>query len=223
MPLIDPSTLHVLLILLFTASPTTSPTTTPTSTPSYQPSTSKESIFLDTVLSKQSLIENLVLISYTSGGLSYSSRQYTFTDFYSALSLIVQNGGFDDDDGQIQFLSNEGDVNTYHYGLVNLSAFLAQAMAESIQFDACDELNWQEVAGRYAISNSCGQGGRSYQDESCALEESYMTCGVDYEMEIVAISSGNGVRAPPPLSCSPGQGVGYYSGYWDTSTGVEVR
>lgn len=50
-----------------------------------------------------------------------------------------------------------------------------------------------------------------------------MTCPVDYEMEVTAISSGSGVRAPPPLTCKPGNGNGFYSGYWDTSTGVEVR
>ena len=86
----------------------------------------------------------------------------------------------------------------------------------------CDELNWQEVEGRYAISNSCGQGGRSYEDEMCSSEERYMTCAIDLSMEITAISSGNQVRAPPPLTCSPGRGVGYYAGYWDTNDGVEV-
>lgn len=100
-------------------------------------------------MSKKNLIENLVLVSYTSSGLSYPSRQYTFEDFYNALQLVVQRGF-----GELQFLSNEGNPNAYHYGLVNLSAFLAQAMSESIIYDACDELNWQEVAGRYAISNS---------------------------------------------------------------------
>jgi hypothetical protein len=206
-------------IIILTVSPTTSPTEMPTTIPSYAPSTSKDSIVQETLLSKRNLIENLVLVSYTSGGLSYPSRQYTFDDFYDALQLIILQGF----GNGIQFLLNEGDVDTYHYGLVNLAAFLSQAMTESIQYDACDELNWQEVAGRYAISNSCGQEGRSYQDEICPLEESYMTCPGDSEMEITAISSGNQVRAPPPLTCRPGSGAGYYTGYWDSTTGTEVR
>jgi hypothetical protein len=105
------------------------------------------------------------------------------------------------------------------YGLVNLAAFLANAMVESIQYDTCDELNWQAVAGRYAISNSCGQEGRSYQDEVCDVQ---YTCAVDADMESTAVDSGKGVRSPPPFTCRPGSGDGYYSGYWDTSSGTEI-
>ena len=220
MPVWCSALLTCLFSLIFdAASPTTSPTDFPTTIPSVAPSESRDGIFLDTVLSKQALIENLVLVSYTSSGLSYPSRQYTFTDFFDALQLVVQQGFGDTD---FQFLLYEGNPSKYHYGLVNLAAFLAQAMVESIQYDACDELNWQEVAGRYAISNSCGQEGRSYQDETCSTEESYMSCPVDFQMEMTAISSAGGVRAPPPLTCKPGTGPGHYSGYWDTSSGVEV-
>lgn len=124
-----------------------------------------------------------------------------------------------------KFLLNEGNAAKYQYGIVNLGAFLAQAMVESIMYDACDELNWEEVAGRYAISNACGQEGRSYQDEACSVgteETDVYTCQVVIDMEITAISSGNGVRAPPPLSCQAGSGEGSYSGYWDVSTGIEI-
>ena len=41
-------------------------------------------------------------------------------------------------------------------------------------------------------------------------------------MEIIAISSGNQVRAPPPFKCEAGRGEGFYAGYWDTETGSEV-
>ena len=93
-------------------------------------------------------------------------------------------------------------------------------MVESIQYDSCDELNWQAVAGRYAISNSCGQQGRSYQDETC--DEKYK-CELDPEMEISAVDAGKGERAPPPFTCRPGSGEGHYSGYWDISTGTEIN
>lgn len=92
-------------------------------------------------------------------------------------------------------------------------------MVEAIQYDTCDELNWQAVAGRYALSNSCGQQGRSYQDETC--EEKY-TCEVDPNMESTAVDAGKGQRAPPPFTCRPGSGDAYYSGYWDTYSGTEV-
>ena len=201
------------------ASPSTSPTYSPSLLPSYSPSISKESIVQETILAKRTLIEQFVLQSYSSNGLSYPSRQYTFPDFYSALQLVILQGF---GTNKVQFLTNEGDMNGVQYGFVNIAAFLSQAMVESIQYDACDELNWQQVAGRYAISNSCGQEGRSYQDEVCPLEESQMTCPLDLGMEETGVSSGNGVRAPPPLTCRAGSGLGFYSGYWDTNAGTEV-
>lgn len=66
------------------------------------------------------------------------------------------------------------------YGLVNVAAYLAQAMTDSIIHDACDELNVDYLPNdaadgiglddgldvhRFAMSNACGQDGRSYQDE----------------------------------------------------------
>ncbi|KAL3797245.1 hypothetical protein HJC23_004537 [Cyclotella cryptica] len=203
-----------------TAPPTGSPTVTPTSIPSLSPSFTKESIVQDFLLSKQDLIEKYILISYTSSGLAYPSRQYKFDDFFSSLQLMgIQGFG-----SGFQFMLYEGDAVKYQYGLVNLAAFLANAMVETIQNDACDELNWQEVAGRYAISNSCGQEGRSYQDETCnnQANEDIFSCQVDTNMEIIAISSGNQVRAPPPFKCEAGRGEGFYAGYWDTETGTEV-
>lgn len=120
------------------------------------------------------------------------------------------------------YLGEEDDKypNSFAYGAVNLAAFLANAMVLSIQSDACDEHNWQEVAGRYAISNSCGQEGRSYQDEECG---EVFSCPVDPDMEMTAVTAGSQVRAPPPFTCEPGTGAGNYAGYWDTSSGTEIE
>jgi hypothetical protein len=125
------------------------------------------------------------------------------TNFGTAIEFFLAN-----------FLENE-----YKYGLVNVAAFLANAMVESIQYDTCDELNWQALAGQYAISNSCGQQERSYQDEVC--EEEY-TCEVDMEMEITAVDSRRDVRDPPPFTCGPRSGEMDYSGYWDISSGTAI-
>lgn len=54
------------------------------------------------------------------------------------------------------------DVFLLFSGLVNLALFLANAMAESISNDSCDEVSWENDRGQYAISNSCGQNGRDY-------------------------------------------------------------
>lgn len=54
----------------------------------------------------------------------------------------------------------------WRYGLVSVAAFLAQSMKETIQYDACDENNWDATSGNSA-ANACGQLGQSYQDYKC--------------------------------------------------------
>jgi hypothetical protein len=63
-----------------------------------------------------------------------------------------------------------GEGQSWKYGLVNLAAFLGQAMKETVMYNACDENNWTDpkAAGEfggepYSASYSCGQGGQSYQ------------------------------------------------------------
>jgi hypothetical protein len=182
-------------------------------TPTFSPTASE--FAMPIIRKSQTLLEKFVFISYTSSGVAYPSVKYTFENFYDALHIMALQGF----GGDYSFFLGNDDKDQYIYGLVNLAAFLANAMVESIQYDTCDELNWQAVAGRYAISNSCGQDGRSYQDEIC--EEKY-TCEVETTMEQTAVDSGKGTRAPPPFTCRAGSGDGYYSGYWDTSSGTEI-
>ena len=166
--------------------------------------------------SKQALIEEFILVSHSSGSgeTSYPSTQYTFDNLINGLHVMGVSGFGAD----FKFWLWEGENDKYHYGLVNLAAFLANAMVESIEDDTCDELSWQETSGRYAISNSCGQGGRSYQDETCGVENEKFSCEVDPDMEMTAVSHAeNDPRAPPPLKCEPAGGEG--SGYWDSSSG----
>ena len=99
----------------------------------------------------------------------------------------------------------------------------ANCKVESIDDDTCDELNWQKFEGKYALSNSCGQEGRSYEDENCVLGTTeFLSCDVDRNMQVTAVSRGTGVRAPPPLKCRRGTGEANYAGYWDTSSGRVV-
>ena len=99
-------------------------------------------------------------------------------------------------------------------------------MAETIVYDTCDEFNTDEVAGRYALSNACGQNSRSYQDEVCTSSgERHMSCPVDVNMDVV--SSGYSTmmmgRAPPPFSCRPKLYSADYAGYWDLRTGASSK
>ena len=56
-------------------------------------------------------------------------------------------------------------------GLVNIAAFLAQSMKETIKYDACDENNWDIIEGKYPLSNACGQLEQSYQGECDVISE----------------------------------------------------
>jgi len=118
-----------------------------------------------------------------------------------------------------KFKLYEGDPDKWKKGLISVAAFLANAMVESIQYDSCDENNWQDLDGRFAISNACGQEGYSYEDEECSLEfES--SCPVVSSMEITAVNGPIGYRVPPPLQCKPGKDN---AGYWDSSVGQVVQ
>merc|ERR1719174_1543730 len=77
----------------------------------------------------------------------------------------------------------------HRYALVNVAAFLAQAMKETIKYDACDENSWDLVAGKYPASNACGQLGQSYQDYTCPAGEEHMQCEVDPNLEITATTN----------------------------------
>jgi len=167
------------------------------------------------IQSKRDLIENKVLISYDASGMVYPSTQYTMNGLMQSLKVMA--GGFGAD---FKFLLWEGDAEKYIHGLVNFAAFLANAMVESIEHDSCDELNWQNIEGKHAISNSCGQDGRSYQDENCPRGSTeFLSCDVDDNMQVTAVRSGTQLRAPPPLKCKAGSGEDVFTGYWDEFSG----
>merc|ERR1712050_401530 len=85
-----------------------------------------------------------------------------------------------------------GEGQNHVYGLVNIAAFLAQCMQETIQYNACDENNWSndEVVGEaggtsYSATAACGQMQQSYQNYECSAEEDtmaggQMACSIDH-------------------------------------------
>jgi len=126
------------------------------------------------------------------------------------------------------------------YGLVNLAAFLAQSMQESIQYDACDENNWSDAstvasAGGtvYTAAAACGQLGQSYQDYACSdaidpetnepIPADELQCEVDPQMTIVAETHARWYGAPAPLFCAPKTTIAeaprWDYGGWCPSTG----
>lgn len=114
------------------------------------------------------------------------------------------------------FYTGDDSDNGHVYGLVNVASFLAQAMKETIKYNACDENSWDAVGGGYPLSNACGQLGQSYQDYHCSEAEKHMECPVDKNMEITATTNAKWWGSPAPLFCGPKEKYPF-TGYWDHS------
>ena len=80
------------------------------------------------------------------------SSVYRFDDFLESLKVMSTSAI-----AGKKFYIGEDVTNGHVYGLVNIAAFLAQSMKETIKYDACDESSWDSVGGKYPLSNACGQ------------------------------------------------------------------
>ena len=170
---------------------------------------------------KRAQLESSVFVSFDKEGNPYPSLWYEFDDFIQALRPIsifgVGGGNF-----QTYFYIGQTDNSGAVHGLVNIAAFLAQASVISIKYDACDEFNIDRTDNtqKYAIANSCGQFGRSYQDEVCTSNDSaHMSCDVDEDIQMTAVTSLNEDKSPPPLSCRAKRSATDFTGHYDRSTG----
>lgn len=137
---------------------------------------------------------------------NYSRR---FLGFLAGLQVMHEDGVA----GKKFYMGDESAIG-HEYGLVNIAAFLAQSMKETIKYDACDENSWDIVNNQYPLSNACGQLSQSYQDYHCSPEEAHMECPVDPNMQITAATNAKWWGAPGPLKCGP-KSVYPTTGYWD--------
>ncbi|EJK65669.1 hypothetical protein THAOC_13449 [Thalassiosira oceanica] len=163
---------------------------------------------------KKSEIESTVFVSYNEFGVPYPSAWYHYRVLEDFSTMGVGKGPT-----AMHFYTGQtiGQVGTLAHGLVNVAAFLAHAMAVSIRFDVCDEFNVDKTDGtnKFALSNSCGQWGRSYQDEECKGDGNSI-CSVDTEMSIRAVSKPRGSSAAPPFECTPKESETSFTGYWES-------
>jgi hypothetical protein len=166
----------------------------------------------DILEQKKSQIDSELFL-YDTGtyGVFEESTVYRYRGFRDGLEVMHEEGvgdsffylggGTDDDIG-------------YKIGLVNIAAFIAQSMKETIKYDVCDENSWDLVNMRYPLSNACGQLGQSYQDYHCPENEKHMECKVDPNMKITATTHAKWYGAPAPLFC--GSKKEYpFTGFWD--------
>jgi predicted chitinase len=156
-------------------------------------------------------IDNEILV-YEAPSMEWlPSSVYKSGDLLKALRVMYESGV-----ANKFFYMGDDSMDGHLYGLVNIAAFLAQSMKETIKYNACDENNWDFVSGGYPLSNACGQLGQSYQDYSCADHEKHMECPVKKEMTLTATTNAKWWGAPAPLFCGPKETYPF-TGYWDPS------
>ena len=155
-------------------------------------------------------IDNKLFLYETPMGDWLPSSVYKYADLRKSLDVMATDGV-----AGKKFYIGEDTTNGHVYGMVNIAAFLAQSMKETIKYDACDENSWDLVGGKYPLSNACGQLGQSYQDYHCSEEEKHMECSVDPNMSITAVTHAKWYGAPAPLYCGPKTDEQPFSGFWD--------
>ncbi|KAL9184834.1 hypothetical protein ACHAXT_002611 [Thalassiosira profunda] len=204
-----------------TARPTHKPTHSPTAriapttpSPTFPPQTrapSANAAIEDALEFARQDMDRKLFIYQHNWGEWLPSTQYRFDGFLKGLRLMYLEGV-----GDLSFYMGEdlpGEEGT-KVGLVNIAAFLAQSMKETIKYDACDENNWDVVDNQYPLSNACGQLEQSYQDYQCPEGMEHMQCDVDPDMEITATTQAKWYGAPGPLFCGP-KSKYPFTGHWD--------
>lgn len=127
--------------------------------------------------------------------LSYKpSTVYASPDLIKAVQDMVQYGV-----GSQRLWFGDGNDQ---YGLVGVASFIAQAMHETIKYDACDENNWDMTNG-YSAANACGQLGQAYDKYECSGEDVGKECKVNPNKVVVASSNAKWYGAPGPLFAAP--------------------
>ena len=197
---------------------------TPTS--NKYPSSSKAVI--DRVLTylddNKASIQSIIFQSYTSQyrNKTKDSTAYLYSDFRSNLEWMARDGipNPNTNGKPIKFYLGPDNCNNdgWQIGLINIAAFLSQAMTLGIHNDTCDELNWEMVdEGVYPLSNACGMRGWDYQRNfhSCEFD-----CPVKKNMMVKAVDKSKLSRTPPPLECYPRTENRKFTGYFDPKKGV---
>ena len=96
----------------------------------------------------QSEIDSKLFLYQTPAFQWIPSSVYRYADFRASLDVMATDGVA----GKTFYVGEEDVENGHVYGLVNIAAFLAQSMKETIQYDACDENSWDLVGGKYPLS-----------------------------------------------------------------------
>ena len=191
-----------------TPSPTPAPTPVPTPAVPTPPLPPPEGLLAKVIERLTASNSEGVFVYETPTSQWVPSDLYKWEDMIQAVWVMAQQGI-----GSAKlWVGEDGNSN---YGMVNIAAFLAQSMQETIRYNACDENNWsdravtQQVGGEpYSATSACGQMKQSYQDYKCGAEEDAiaggkMACDVDPNMMARAHTQAGWYGAPPKMFCAP--------------------
>mmetsp|Transcript_15922 Transcript_15922/g.34466 ORF Transcript_15922/g.34466 Transcript_15922/m.34466 type:complete len:627 (+) Transcript_15922:307-2187(+) len=156
-----------------------------------------------------------------------ASNDFSYTGFRSSLQTMITTPVAN----QTFYIGHSGVENGRAYGLVNIAAFLAMSVEDSISHGSCDEVNTDLVGGMLPMSNACGQNGLSYEDMTCPGGEEMYACDVDPNMMMNANpidatggSTGGGETSSPPKPLYCGPTTQYpITGHWDYVSGTEAE
>lgn len=149
------------------------------------------------LLGKQSEYDAQLMISQQPDLSWAPSAIYHWADFLQALYAMHLFGV-----GEQRFWFGDAaddEATRTKLGAVNVAAFLAQSMVETIKYDACDENNWDSG---YPITSACGQLGQNYENYDCEL-----ACPKRKDLRISAVTHAKWYGAPGPLFCAPDQAL----------------
>lgn len=99
---------------------------------------------------KQIQLKSTAFVSYDSNGSPYPSNVYTYDYFMTVLETMTVSGvggGGNEMRFYLGFDESTSSGKGILYGLVNIAAFLAQAMMVSIKYDVCDEFHMDDYIG----------------------------------------------------------------------------
>ena len=99
---------------------------------------------------KQIQLKSTAFVSYDSNGSPYPSNVYTYDYFMTVLetmSVSGVGGGGNEMRFYLGFDESTSSGKGILYGLINIAAFLAQAMMVSIKYDVCDEFHMDDYIG----------------------------------------------------------------------------
>jgi hypothetical protein len=147
------------------------------------------------LLGKQSEYDAQLMVSQQPDLSWAPSSIYHWADFLQALYAMHLTGV---GEKRIWFGDASDDEATRtKLAAVNVAAFIAQSMVETIKYDACDENNWDTG---YPITSACGQLGQNYENYDCEL-----ACPKRKDLRISAVTHAKWYGAPGPLFCAPDQ------------------